>query len=185
MTAFVSGILIFADAIGNIAMNAVAPAALRRFGFRSVVVWNAVISAAGMAGSAAFDAGTPMAVIFAAFLVFGFMRSLQYNALSTLQYADIPTRELSTATSFAQMVQQLCSGAGVAFGAVLMQLMLTIRGVGAAALGARDVRAVFIVIGLFALPSMFFFRRLGRDAGAELSGHRARPRNQLATPSAD
>ena len=40
MTAFVSGILIFADAIGNIAMNAVAPAALRRFGFRSVVVSN-------------------------------------------------------------------------------------------------------------------------------------------------
>ena len=53
MTAFVSGMLIFADAIGNCAMNAVAPATLRRFGFRSVVVWNAVISAAGMAASAA------------------------------------------------------------------------------------------------------------------------------------
>ncbi len=185
MTAFVSGILIFADALGNIAMNAVAPAALRRFGFRNVVVWNGVMSAAAIGGTAAFNADTPHAVIFAAFLAFGFMRSLQYNALSTLQYAEIPPRELSDATSFAQMVQQLCSGAGVALGAVLMQLMLATRGVGASSLGARDVRAVFVVVGLFALVSIFFFRRLGPDAGAELSGHRAPPRNQLATPSAD
>ncbi len=185
MTAFVSGILIFADALGNCAMNAVAPTALRRFGFRTVVVWNAVISAAAMAGCAAFDADTPHLVIFAAFFAFGFMRSLQYNALSTLQYADIPSLELSGATSFAQMVQQLCSGAGVALGAVLLQLMLALRGAGVAALGARDVRMVFVVIGLVALPSILFFRRFGTDAGAALVGRRPAPREQLATPSAD
>ncbi|HUK60669.1 MAG TPA: MFS transporter [Stellaceae bacterium] len=185
MTAFVSGILIFADAIGNCAMNAVAPAALRRFGFRTVVVWNAVISAAGMAASSAFDANTPHAVIFAAFFFFGFMRSLQYNALSTLQYADIPAFELSGATSLAQMVQQLCSGTGVALGAVLLQLMLVLRGAGAESLGARDVRVVFIVIGLFALPSLLFFLRLGADAGAELVAPRAAARNSIAAPSAD
>jgi len=185
MTAFVSGLLIFADALGNIAMNAVAPATLRRFGFRKVVVWNGVVSAAGIAGAAAFDAATPLALIGVAFFFFGVMRSLQYNALSTLQYADIPPRELSDSTSFAQMVQQLCSGTGVALGAVLMQVMLELRGVGAADLGARDVRAVFVVIGLFALPSILFFRRLSPDAGAELTGHRVAARDSLATPSAD
>jgi Na+/melibiose symporter-like transporter len=163
----------------------VAPATLRRFGFRSVLVWNGVVSAAGMCGPAFIDADTPLSVICGAFFVFGFMRSLQYNALSTLQYADIPPHELSDATSFAQTVQQLCSGAGVALGAVLLQLMLVLRGVDAAALAARDVRAVFVVIGVFAFLSLLFLRRLRPNAGAELSGHRASERNRLATPSAD
>jgi hypothetical protein len=73
----------------------------------------------------------------------------------------------------------------VALGAVLLQLMLALRGAGASALAARDVRMVFVVIGLFALPSRLFFRRLGEDAGATLVGRRAPPRERLATPSAD
>jgi len=70
-------------------------------------------------------------------------------------------------------------------GAVLLQLMLTLRGAAAASLGARDIRAVFVVVGISALVSTLFFRRLRPDAGVELSGHRASARNQLATPSAD
>jgi hypothetical protein len=101
------------------------------------------------------------------------MRSLQYNALSTLQYAEIPARDMSAATSFASMVQQLCSGTGIAVGAVLLQLALAARGAGTDALAARDVRVVFVVVGVFALGGIPFFRRLSRDAGAELSGHRA------------
>ena len=173
MTAFLSGILIFADAVGNMAMNMVAPAALRRFGFRTVLVHNGVIAAGCLGGSALVGADTPVWAIFAAYPVFGFMRSLQYNALSTLQYAEVPANDMSAATSFASMVQQLCSGAGIAVGAVLLQLALAARGAAPGALAARDVRVVFVVVGVFALGSIPFFRRLSRDAGAELSGHRA------------
>jgi EmrB/QacA subfamily drug resistance transporter len=173
MTAFLSGILILADAVGNIAMNVVAPATLRRFGFRRVLVYNGAASACCVAGSGLFGAAAPAWAIFSAYLVFGFMRSLQYNALSTIQYAEVPAGDMSAATSFASMVQQLCSGAGIAFGAILLQLALAARGVGPDALAARDVRVVFIAMGLLALGSILFFRRLSADAGAELSGHRA------------
>jgi len=175
MTAFLAGVLILADAVGNIAMNAVAPMTIRRFGFRTVLVYNGFISACCLAGNALFGAATPLWVIFTAYLGFGFMRSLQYNALSTLQYAEIPTPEMSAATSFASMMQQLCTGAGIAVGAVLLQLALTLRGAEAAALDADDLRAAFIVVALFALGSIFFFRRLRLDAGAEVSGHRVTP----------
>ena len=173
MTAFVSGLLILADAIGNIAMNVVAPAVLRRVGFRRVLLYNGVISAGAIAGVALLGAATPMAVIFAAFLCAGFMRSLQYNALSTIQYAEIAARDMSAATSFASMAQQLCSGAGIAVGAVLVQVALGLRGAGPDALGADDMRFAFVAAGSFALISIVLFRRLSADAGAEVSGHRS------------
>ena len=172
MTAFAAGVLIFADAVGNIAMNAIAPATIRRFGFRAVLVYNGFVSALCVGGSALFGAATPAWLIFAAYLTFGFMRSLQYNALSTLQYAEVPAREMSAATSFASMLQQLCSGAGIAVGAVLLQLALALRGAAPDALAVRDLRVVFVVVGVFALGSIPFFRRLTLDAGAEVSGHR-------------
>ena len=184
MTAFLSGILIFADAFGNMAMNVVAPAMLRWFGFRAVLVYNGFIAACCIGGSALFGADTPVWAIFAAYPVFGFMRSLQYNALGTLQYAEVPARDMSAATSFASMVQQLCTGAGIAIGAVLLQLALAARGAAPDALAARDVRIVFVVVAIFALGAIPFFRRLSRDAGAELSGHRV-GRGAVAPDSAE
>jgi MFS family permease len=173
MTAFVAGLLILADAIGNIAMNAVAPAVLRRFGFRQVLIYNGYLSALCIAAGGIFTDATPAWLIFVAYLVCGCMRSLQYNALSTIQYAEISAREMSAATSLAQMFQQLCSGGGIAVGAVALQFALLLRGVGPDALAAIDLREVFFAMAAFALISIAFFRRLAPDAGAELSGHRA------------
>jgi EmrB/QacA subfamily drug resistance transporter len=171
MTAFVAGILIFADALGNVAMNAIAPAVLRRWGFRTVLLYNGALSAAAIAGPALIGASTPEWAIFIAFIVAGLMRSMQYNALSTLQYAEVGAREMSAATSLASMVQQLCSGGGIAVGALLMQLALLSRGAVADDLAARDIRVAFLAAGLFALVSVLFYRRLGARAGAEVSGH--------------
>ncbi len=78
---------------------------------------------------------------------------------------------MSAATSFASMTQQLCSGAGIAVGALMMQLVLLWRGAAADALAARDIRVVFVAVALFSLGSIGFYRRLRPDAGAELSGH--------------
>jgi MFS family permease len=172
MTAFASGLLILADALGNLAMNAAAPAIIRRWGFRRVLVWNGVLSGIAIAGSAAIGAGTPVALVSAAYFLFGFLRSLQYNALSTLQYADVEAREMSAATSFASMTQQMCTGAGIAAGAVLLQLVLMARGGAAGGLSAPDIRIVFVAEAVCALLSIPFFCRLSADAGAEVSGHR-------------
>ena len=45
-TPFQSGSLTFASALGALFMKAVAPPIVRRFGFRQLLVWNAVICAA-------------------------------------------------------------------------------------------------------------------------------------------
>jgi EmrB/QacA subfamily drug resistance transporter len=185
MTAFAAGILIFADALGNVAMNAIAPAILRRWGFRTVLLYNGVLSAFAIGGVALIGAATPEWAIFTAFLIAGLLRSMQYNALSTLQYAEVGAREMSAATSFASMVQQLCSGGGIAVGALLMQLAVIARGAAADQLASRDIRVAFVAAGLFALVAVAFYWRLVADAGAEVSGHRMPRGGKEASRHAD
>jgi len=185
MTAFVAGLLILSDAVGTMAMNAVAPAVLRRWGFRTVLLYNGGLSAAAVGGPALIGAATPDWVIFVAFLFAGLLRSLQYNALSTLQYAEVEPREMSAATSFASMIQQICNGGGIAAGALLMQLALLWRGAAADALDARDIRVAFLAAGVLALAALPFYLRLAADAGAEVSGHRAVRAGERSARSAD
>lgn len=83
------------------------------------------------------------------------------------------------------MVQQICNGAGIAVGALLLQIALLLRGAAPDAIAAGDVHLVFIAAGCLALCSLVFLRRLSPDAGAELSGHVAAGRAKVAPRSAD
>ena len=63
---------------------------------------------------------------------------------------------------------------GVAVAAAALNLSQRARG--AAALDLVDFHMAFVAVGLVALAASFRFRSLPRDAGAEVSGHQARPR---------
>jgi EmrB/QacA subfamily drug resistance transporter len=63
MTPFQSGMITFAAAIGAIAMKFAAPPILRRFGFRTVLILNAVIAGAFVMLPALFTPATPVAVM--------------------------------------------------------------------------------------------------------------------------
>jgi EmrB/QacA subfamily drug resistance transporter len=172
LSAFASGLITFGDALGAISMNALAPMVLRRLGFRRVLVGNAVASALSIVACGLLTASVvPVAMLGVLFLS-GFLKSLQYNALSTLAYAEVASPQMSAATSFASMAQQVSNGAGVAIGAVLIEASLLARGAPSWAATAGDIRYAFFVIAALALCSVVQFRRLAGDAGAELSGHR-------------
>ncbi|HEX5078082.1 MAG TPA: MFS transporter, partial [Geminicoccaceae bacterium] len=113
LSAFHSGLLTFSAAAGAMAMKLTAVPVLRRFGFKGVLVANALISAAFLAVNALFEPATPHLVIFGVLLVGGFFRSLQFTAINTLSYADIERAQMSRATSFASMMQQLSLSIGV------------------------------------------------------------------------
>jgi hypothetical protein len=150
-------------------MKTTAPRILRRFGFRPVLVADAVISAGFLFGYSLFRPNTPDLVIFLALLVGGFFRSLQITGINTLGYADVPPAMLSRATSLSSMAQQLSQTAGVATAALLLHLVLLVRG--GDALAATDFYPAFVGIALISLLSVPFFLRMSPDAGAELSGH--------------
>jgi EmrB/QacA subfamily drug resistance transporter len=175
MTAFASGLLTFAGALGSFTMKISARWFLRRFGFRTVLVSNTVISALSILVCALFTESTPVVVIFMLLLVGGFFRSLQYTSLNTLAFADILPRRMSAATSFSSMMQQLSNGMGVALGAVLLHALLSWRGAAPGMLSTSDLQLTLAIAGLLAFAALPIFMRLPGDAGCDVSGHRPPP----------
>ena len=167
MTPLQSGLLTFAIAIGAIAMKTMAAPIIHRLGFKTILTWNAVLTACFTAASALFTALTPAAVILAVLLVGGFFRSLQFTAINSIAYADIHEKEMSKATSFASVVQQLSMSAGVATGALVLEMER--MGRDSHQVLAGDFHAAFIIVACLAASSAFVFARLPKKAGASLS----------------
>ena len=166
-----SGLLTFAAAVGAITMKMTAKRILRRFGFRTVLTFNALISAASIAACALFETTTPAAVILAVLLLGGFFRSLEFTSINALAYSDVPREHMSRATSFASVGQQLSLSVGVGLGALILHTVVALRG-GTHAAAPDFAPAFLIVAGISALAALVFWR-LPADAGAEVSGRRS------------
>jgi EmrB/QacA subfamily drug resistance transporter len=170
MSAFQSGAITCASAFGAIFMKTIGTAILRRFGFRAVLSWNAVLSGLALASYGLFTPDTPYLVMMGVVLLGGFFPSMQFTCLNVIAYADLESDDVSRATSLASVVQQLALGLGVTIGG--LTVVLSNRLQGHAAIVAADFWPAFVVIGLFAIASVPATLRLPRDAGALLTGHK-------------
>jgi EmrB/QacA subfamily drug resistance transporter len=169
LDAFNSGLLTFAAAAGALTMKVSAGPILRRFGFRRVLIANALVSAAFLASYSLFQIATPGWLIMLLLLAGGFFRSLQFTALNTIGYADVPPERMSLATSFASMAQQLSMSLGVGVGALALHVSASLHG--GSALAAGDFAFAFYVVAASAALSALVFLPLPANAGAEVSGH--------------
>ena len=167
MTPFQSGLITFASPVGAMGMKMWAATVLKRFGFRTVLVVNALVSAAFLAACAAFTQTTPVAAMLALLLVGGFFRSLQFTSINTIAYAEVEPARVSRATSLVSVGQQLSISAGVALGAMAVELSVGFRGDGT--LQAADFAPAFLAVAAISAFSAFIFARLPHDAGAELA----------------
>jgi len=168
LSPFASGMLTFASAAGALFMKATATPIIRRLGFRSVLISNGVLSAFIMMSYALFRPTTPHFLIVVALLSGGFFRSLQFTALGTLAYADVPNSSMSGASTLSSMAQQLFLSLGVALGAMLLHMSL--KASGFAHLTTHDFTPAFLVMGVLALLSSLLFLPLEYHAGDEVSG---------------
>ncbi len=162
-----SGAITFASSAGALVMKPVAPLVLRRFGFRSVLVWNAAFSAAALAVCALFRPSWPVGLIYAALLSGGFLRSLQFTAYNTLAYADIAKLRMSAATAFYATIQQLSQAIGVSLGASALEVAMWAHGHAAPLLA--DFSAAFVAVAAVSLAAAPVSLRLAPDAGSELT----------------
>ena len=92
MSALQSGLITFASSAGAVAMKGTARPILRRFGFRTVMIWNGLTSSVFLAAIASFRPDWPVWTIYAVLLVGGFFQSLQFTAYNTIAYAEIDRR---------------------------------------------------------------------------------------------
>jgi EmrB/QacA subfamily drug resistance transporter len=167
MTPFQSGMITFATALGAMVMKWATVTILRRFGFRTILVSNALIGSAFLAVCAGFTQTTPVAVMVVLLLVGGFFRSLQFTSINTIAYAEVDSGRISRATALISVGQQLAVSTGVALGALAVELTVRFKGNGI--LQANDFPPAFLAVAAISALSVFIFARLSPDAGAELA----------------
>jgi EmrB/QacA subfamily drug resistance transporter len=167
MSAFAAGLMTFISAVGALVMKTTAPPILRRFGFRSVLVVNAVICAVTFMIYAFFKIDTPHWLIMLTLAVGGFFRSLQFTSLNGMAYADLDQSQMSRGTTTASMAQQFVQSVSVGLAATLLHFLMVSRG--ETHLTGATVAPAFAIIGAVTLVSLYWFVRLPADAGDEMN----------------
>jgi EmrB/QacA subfamily drug resistance transporter len=167
LNAFHSGSITFIASVGAMAMKATAPRILRLFGFRQVLIVNAILSAAFLSCYGFFTPSTSVVVIMSLLLVGGFVRSLEFTSLNAIGYAEIDSAKMSAAVSFASVAQQLSLSLGVAAGAGALQ-GFALLSPGTDVLALANIKWAFIAMAAVSLSAVTAFLRLPADAGSEL-----------------
>ncbi|WP_430459014.1 DHA2 family efflux MFS transporter permease subunit [Pusillimonas minor] len=166
MSAFAAGLISFTGAAGALLMKFIATRVIETFGYKRVLTINALISGGFTAACAFFEASTPFWVMVAILAVGGVFRSLQFTAVNTLTYAQLTSAQMSKASTFAAMAQQLGISLGVGCAALIMNISMNARG--AATLAQDDVAWAFAAIGAITALSFFSFIRLPANAAEQL-----------------
>jgi EmrB/QacA subfamily drug resistance transporter len=168
LSAVTSGLLVLSLFAGNLVMKSVATPLMRRFGFRRVLVGNGILVAVSLTGCALFTAGTPMPVIVVVCFASGAFRSLEFTAINTLAFADVPPAGMSAASTLNAAITQLAIGLGVAIAATMVNVAA-----GGHPPSAGDFRLALALAALISLVGSLRFLRLSPSAGAEVSGRPA------------
>jgi EmrB/QacA subfamily drug resistance transporter len=170
LSPFRSGLVTFSSAVGAMGMKTLAARIIKTFGFRNIMMINAVVSSIFLAACALFTVTTPLLLIMIILVVGGFFRSLQFTAINTVAYAEVEPAQMSRATTLVSVNQQLAISTGVALGAFSVESTMLVRHV--QELTAAEFAPAFMVVAVISAVSAYFFYQMPIDAGHQVSGRR-------------
>ncbi len=171
LTAFQSGLYVLAMFAGNLTMKSVTTPVLRKYGFRTVLLVNGIVAALLILLCGFLRPSTPVAVIVAVLFLHGLTRSMQFTSYNTLGFVDIGKPLMSSATSFAAVVQQMGMGLGVAVGAVALRAAAWFRNDTSGLPTLNDFHIAFWLVAVLASLAIIDSFGLAHHAGAEVTGH--------------
>jgi EmrB/QacA subfamily drug resistance transporter len=161
--AFQAGAMLMAVFAGNLLMKPMTTPVLRRFGFRRVLIGNGLLNVLGIAACAFFSSTTPLTLACAVLFFGGATRSMQFTALNTLAFSDVPPASMTHANTLFSAAFQLAMGLGVALGAIAWRI-----GEWAAPLDASPAwafRAAFLIVAVISLAGVWDSMSLKHSAG--------------------
>ena len=167
-TPFQSGLVTFMGAVGALTVKFVAPAVLRKTGFRTALSVSAAIGGLLIAVAGLFTENTPVGVILLTLLVGGVFRSLFFTAGNALIFADIDSARAAPATATTSVIQQVSIALGVALGGAILELSSDAAG----NVTQTSFLIAFFAIGGLSLIAAIPFILMPKSTGAAVSGHR-------------
>ncbi len=171
MNALRSGLLTLAVFAGNLSIKPITRPIMRRFGFRSVLLVNGTCAALTLAAMSVLRPSTPVALMVAILFVSGLARSMQFSAINTLSFADVPRPQMTGASTLASTVIQMSMGMGVAFGAIALRIAAWAHGHAAQSVRPADFSLAFLIVAALGLAGHFRCVRAGPSRGC--AGERA------------
>jgi EmrB/QacA subfamily drug resistance transporter len=176
---FNAGLLMIAVFGGNLAMKTRTTAVLRRFGFRRVLVTNGLLNVGALGACALLTPSTPVWLIGAVLFAGGMTRSMQFTALNTIAYVDVPQARMAAANTLSSTTFQLAMGLGVALGALAVRAGAWLAPLaGLAQLPAVEYRIAFALVALVSLAGLRDAWALPHDAGAGVAAASAATRRR-------
>lgn len=155
--------------LGNFGMKSASVFLLKRFGFRAILVLNGWLCG-GMIMLCGSLSSLHSHLLSALILcIAGLSRSLQYSALNSLAFADVPNPQRAAGTTISYMTQQISLMLGVAMSVLILNTVPHFNS-GAAA----TFEWAFGIMGLLVVLASMGFLRLQARAGEEVSGFVAR-----------
>lgn len=166
LTSLQGGTFLMIYFLANVSVKPLNLWLLRHAGFRSVLIWNGVLS--GVATAACGFVDPVSHSIFTALVLFatGTTRSLQFSTMTFLTFADLPAAQRGAGTTLQSMVMPVASALGVAVSAAVLQKATLLHALTQP--GLAEFRIAFVAIGLVGVFAAFGYFNLPRDAGASI-----------------
>jgi EmrB/QacA subfamily drug resistance transporter len=167
-----SGLLIMPQAVAAISLKMTMPRIIARLGYRVVLISNTLILGLLICLFATIRVGTPLWHIIALAFCYGFFSSLQYTAMNTLVYADVPVEQTSGASSIASTIQQMSMSFGVATASLLTAVFIPDRFHNSAPELIHGIHSGLLILGGMTILSTIVFAELRSTDGATTSQHK-------------
>lgn len=103
---------------GNLLMKPATTPLMRYFGFRNILAGNGLLLALGFMIMGSLNADLPYWLMAVALFVAGMSRSVQFTALNSIAFADVPDPDMRDATTLFSVVLQMNTGMGISIGAL-------------------------------------------------------------------
>lgn len=167
--AWQSGLLMMPAAAAAMFMKIVSIRVLKKFGYRTVLIFNTLMIGITIMLFATVDHSTAIEWIVAISLAQGFFNSLQYSSMNSMAYADVSAEEASMASTIASSLQQLSISFGLAFASIVASLYLGDLPQSDRAAVTGALHYAFLTLGSMTMLSSLSFWFLRKNDGDNIS----------------
>lgn len=168
MDPFTAGLMVLSIFIGNLAMKAVTSPILHHFGFKRVMLINGVLSVLSIIACAFISPTMALPIILLILFLNGIFRSMQFTSMTTIGFAGLLGKQISSASAITSTSMQLANALGVALASLGLVLAQNLRDPQSTVLSLADFQMSLVLIALISFTGLFSLLKLPNHAGDDI-----------------
>ena len=159
-----------ASALGSMSARVGAQTVLSKYGFKNTLIFTAITCGVAVGDGRLVPRGDADRGDGGTLALGGFLRSNHLTSISTLAFADIPDNQVSQASSFTAVVQQMSQALGITLAGLMLHVAQQINGPHVRPLDPSNFILPFGAIGLCGMLAAATYLPLPKHAGSNLHG---------------